>query len=103
MSNLYVLVEWPDSQSLMEESWFEDEAILTESSAYFVPIDRYNKLNEQQYRCPLCKGTDIESKAWVNLNTLEFVEFADDEEDFCVACKELIRAEENLGTVTPAV
>lgn len=38
----YVLVEWPESQDLMEEDWFEEEAILsfTGSSAYFVPIKR---------------------------------------------------------------
>lgn len=38
----YVLVQWPESQNLMEEDWFEEEAILsyTGSSAYFVPIKR---------------------------------------------------------------
>ena len=43
----YVLVQWPGSQDLMEEEWFEEEAILalgsedrTGSSAYFVPIKR---------------------------------------------------------------
>jgi len=43
--NLYVLIVWPDSQELMEEDWFEEEAILeTEgkfgSSAYFIPYKR---------------------------------------------------------------
>lgn len=43
----YVLIEWPESQELMEEEWFENEAILalgaeekTGGSAYFVPIKR---------------------------------------------------------------
>jgi len=43
----YTLVRWPESQDLMEESWFRDEAILaigseeeTGSSAYFIPIKR---------------------------------------------------------------
>ncbi len=43
----YILVQWPESQDLMEEEWFEEEAILalgsedkTGSSAYFVPIKR---------------------------------------------------------------
>ncbi len=43
----YVPVTWPDVQELMEEEWFEEEAILalgsedkTGSSAYFVPIKR---------------------------------------------------------------
>jgi hypothetical protein len=43
----YVLVQWPESQELMEEDWFDEEAIFcggsedkTGSSAYFVPIKR---------------------------------------------------------------
>lgn len=45
---LYVLVEWPDSQELMEEDWFEEEAVLAQhvsigSSAYFIPVERYIK------------------------------------------------------------
>jgi len=43
--NLYVLVEWPESQNYMEEDWFEDEASLADcerfgSSAYFIPKNR---------------------------------------------------------------
>lgn len=43
----YVLVRWPESQNLMEETWFRDEAIfalgsedITGSSAYFIPLKR---------------------------------------------------------------
>lgn len=41
----YVLIQWPDSQDLMEEPWFDEEAILDVegkfgSSAYFVPLIR---------------------------------------------------------------
>ena len=41
----YVIVQWPESQELMEKEWFNEEAILdTEgkfgSSAYFVPLKR---------------------------------------------------------------
>ena len=43
----YVLVQWPESQEFMEESWFDEEAIFcggseekTGSSAYFIPIKR---------------------------------------------------------------
>ena len=44
-SGSYVLVEWPEVQNLMEEGWFEEEAILDVdakfgSSAYFVPLKR---------------------------------------------------------------
>lgn len=47
MNESYILVRWPESQELMEEEWFNEEAILalgsediTGSSAYFVPIKR---------------------------------------------------------------
>ena len=46
----YALVQWPESQMLMEEEWFQNEAILalgsedvTGSSAYFVPLYRVMK------------------------------------------------------------
>lgn len=45
MENSYTLVHFPDSQELMDEEWFEDEAILNidEGGAYFVPTYRlYN-------------------------------------------------------------
>lgn len=45
MENSYTLVHFPDSQDLMDEEWFEDEAILNidEGGAYFVPTYRlYN-------------------------------------------------------------
>ena len=52
MPNKYVLIQWPDSQELMEKSWF-NECVLAQdiqghdevgSSAYFVPEERYNEL-----------------------------------------------------------
>ena len=41
----YILVEWPESQELMEEEWFDREAILCNEafcggSAYFIPESR---------------------------------------------------------------
>lgn len=40
--NRYILVTWPESQELMEEEWFQEEAVLHPdlSSAYFIPEDR---------------------------------------------------------------
>lgn len=40
--NTYILVEWPEVQALMEESWFKDEAILNidGNSSYFIPEKR---------------------------------------------------------------
>lgn len=45
----YILVEWPDSQMLMEYEWFRDECSLADcelfgSSAYFVPEERWKKV-----------------------------------------------------------
>lgn len=50
--SLYVLIEWPDSQNLMEKYWFEKEAILAAnenvgSSTYFIPLKRYNELTAE--------------------------------------------------------
>lgn len=44
----YTLVTWPESQELMDEPWFDEEAILDVdahfgSSAYFIPTKRLKK------------------------------------------------------------
>ena len=52
MEEKYILVCWPESQTLMEQVWFDecilmnDENHLQEigSSAYFVPENRFNEL-----------------------------------------------------------
>ena len=40
----YVHVEWPETQDLMEEDWFEEEAVLHVdspiASCYFIPLAR---------------------------------------------------------------
>ena len=52
----YIVVTWPESQSLMDYDWFEDECELINtkkgidkygSAAYYVPIDRYNEIKNQ--------------------------------------------------------
>jgi len=40
MSDVYILVPFPESQELMEEEWFRKEAFLGEDSSYFIPEDR---------------------------------------------------------------
>jgi len=41
----YILVLWPESQTYMDEPWFDDHAVLAdydsigESQAYFIPIE----------------------------------------------------------------
>ena len=45
MENTYTLVMHPESQTYMEEEWFQEEAILEVeckfgSSAYFIPTHR---------------------------------------------------------------
>jgi hypothetical protein len=46
----YILVQWPESQLLMDYNWFEEEASLADcdkfgSSAYFIPQERWIELN----------------------------------------------------------
>lgn len=45
ITDSYTLIQWPESQDLMEKSWFKKEAILDINqvygpSAYFVPTFR---------------------------------------------------------------
>jgi hypothetical protein len=45
LDSAYVVVTWPDVQELMEEDWFDEEAILDVDgkfgdSAYFIPLKR---------------------------------------------------------------
>ena len=52
----YILVQWPESQELMEEEWFNEcflanpineEQDWVGSSAYFVPTEKYKLYNNQ--------------------------------------------------------
>lgn len=45
-NDTYVLIQWPESQELMDEEWFDDETSLADffkfgSAAYFVPTQRW--------------------------------------------------------------
>lgn len=45
MNNIYVLIDWPEVQELMEEDWFDSEAILADPeiagiSAFLIPESR---------------------------------------------------------------
>lgn len=45
ISDTYTLVEWPYSQELMDEDWFDEEASIADfdkhgSAAYFIPTSR---------------------------------------------------------------
>lgn len=48
----YIVVEWPESQNLMEKDWFNECELINSdfgiseygSSAYLVPENRYNEL-----------------------------------------------------------
>lgn len=46
----YVLVQWPESQVLMDYDWFDSETSLADfnkfgNSAYFIPIKRWLELH----------------------------------------------------------
>lgn len=38
--NFYGLIEWPYSQDYMSEDWFQEEAVLSDNSSYFIPLSR---------------------------------------------------------------
>lgn len=45
INEAYVLIGWPEVQDLMEEDWFQEEAILdnsedADSSTYLIPISK---------------------------------------------------------------
>ena len=45
IDDTYVLIQWPESQELMDEDWFDEESSLADfdkfgSSAYFIPLKR---------------------------------------------------------------
>jgi hypothetical protein len=49
---IYVLVQWPETQVLMDYDWFDAEASLADfdkfgSSAYFIPQTRWLELNSK--------------------------------------------------------
>lgn len=49
---IYVLVQWPETQVLMDYDWFDEEACLADfdkfgSSAYFIPQTRWIELNSK--------------------------------------------------------
>jgi hypothetical protein len=49
----YVVVIWPESQNIMEEPWFDECILDTESnfgsSAYFVPAHHMINYHEEKY------------------------------------------------------
>ncbi len=51
----YILIRWPESQELMDEPWFDEEAVLANderfgSSAYFIPLIRYEQSSPSEIR-----------------------------------------------------
>lgn len=47
-----------------------------------------------QYRCPICHGTNIQVRAWVDANTNEYICDCEDDEGWCADCEEDIRLED---------
>jgi hypothetical protein len=39
--------------------------------------------------CETCGGKNVQMKAWVNANTLEYVETSDYDDDYCEDCKDI--------------
>lgn len=46
-----------------------------------------------KFRCPICKGTNVQVKAWVDANTNEVIGECE-EEAWCDDCEEEVRLED---------
>lgn len=54
----YVLVQWPETQVLMDYDWFDKETSLADfnkfgSSAYFIPLKRWLEIHSTEQEQPL--------------------------------------------------
>ena len=73
---IYVLVQWPETQELMDEEWFDKEASLADfdkfgNSAYFIPQKRW--LNHNKY-IEIILETDKLSEESLIVELLDFME-----------------------------
>lgn len=54
-----------------------------------------NNDEDQKFHCPICNGTNVQSKAWVDLNgsekKIEFYETNDEDDFWCEDCQEHIK------------
>lgn len=41
-ANAHLLIPWPESQDMMNRTWFDEKAVLADNSNYFVPIQYIN-------------------------------------------------------------
>lgn len=50
--------------------------------------------------CADCKGTNLQVRAWVNVNTLEFVEYTPEDDIWCETCgtfKDILTVDDDLN------
>jgi len=51
-------------------------------------------MEEIIYQCPICKSTNVQGKAWVDLNgkkpDIEFFNMSDEEDFWCIDCEKHI-------------
>lgn len=41
--------------------------------------------------CNNCGSTDVDAQGWVNINTLEFQDWCDDDTNFCNSCEDFVK------------
>lgn len=51
-------------------------------------------MKKVKYRCPICKGTNVQVRAWIDANTNKYVCDIEDEFAWCENCEKEIRLEE---------
>lgn len=61
------------------------------------PKKKKKRVNLNLLVCNRCGGMDLESKAWVNPNTLKFLAFEDEPEDYCNRCCDYVVTTDRRG------
>ena len=41
--------------------------------------------------CENCGSTDVDAQGWVNINTLEFQNWCEDDTNFCNSCEDFVK------------
>jgi len=83
-TNLYQLVQWPDSQEYMEEEWFDNECSLADyeqfgDAAYFIPVIRIEEYEKKRLTIIHCQGFEHSNCCTGGI---------DEDSKTCIICKE---------------
>lgn len=74
MKKKFVIVQWPESQDLMEQPWFHECHLINDenglkkygSAAYFVPEDRFYSISCQDELKSIFTNLNVEAEKTLN-------------------------------------